>query len=374
MELIAHAARLISHVSSVSAVGASGQRHTSGQRHRPAASQPRMVHNTLGRSDVQPELELSHPSHPSPARTEPRARGSPLILTPVNPLSRTRQQPSSTNKPARGPHSQSASPTVARLKMTVTELAILQFKEPLTEELKELLDYCQTVQDTWVLRQKPGLPPTRVARGTAILQQVEDPRKILLAAQWDSPQAHGEWIASPENQNVMAKLRPHIHVEGPASVLFFHIDTAIFTDAVAAEQSGTTEAGGQTAEAEDKVPAPTESKAEGKKKAEDAAPSLLTAPVLSVGRFGVRTARKDEFVKKYAEAKWVVEEHSKPYPVRGGWRIEKATEDLEEYIMYCGWSSVEQHKAIAEHEGFKEWAGIQEFVTGTDIWHYKRIM
>ncbi|KAK1977147.1 hypothetical protein LZ30DRAFT_601939 [Colletotrichum cereale] len=218
--------------------------------------------------------------------------------------------------------------------MAVTELALLPFKEPLTEELKELMDYCQTVQDTWVLRQEPGLPPTRVDRGTAILQQVEDPSVILIAAQWDSPQAHGEWIASPENQNVMAKLTPHIHVEGPRAVL----------------------------------------KAEGKKKTEDEPPSLLTAPVLSVGRFGVRSEKKEDFTKKYAEAKWVVEEAARPYPVRGGWRIEKAAEDLEEFVMYCGWSTVEQHKAIAQHEGFKEWAGIQEFVTGTDIWHYQRIM
>ncbi|KAK1726552.1 hypothetical protein CaCOL14_004344 [Colletotrichum acutatum] len=262
--------------------------------------------------------------------------------------------------------------------MAVTELALLQFKEPLTEEVKELMDYCQTVQDTWVLRQKPGLPPTRIERGTAILQQVEDPTVVLLAAQWDSPQAHGEWIASPENQNVMAKLMPHIHIEGPRSVLFFHIDAPIFAKPVSAPSE--TKEGAAEAETDSKgkqpeAPVPEEeSKAEGKKKAQDEPPSLLTAPVLSVGRFGVKSEKKAEFVKKYAEAKWVVEESSKPFPVRGGWRIEKAAEDLEEYVMYCGWETVEQHKAIAEHEGFKEWAGIQEFVTGTDIWHYKRLM
>ncbi|KAI3547525.1 hypothetical protein CTAM01_05174 [Colletotrichum tamarilloi] len=262
--------------------------------------------------------------------------------------------------------------------MAVTELALLQFKEPLTEEVKELMDYCQTVQDTWVLRQKPGLPPTRIERGTAILQQVEDPTVILLAAQWDSPQAHGEWIASPENQNVMAKLMPHIHIEGPRSVLFFHIDAPIFTTPASAPSE--TKEGAAEAEMDSKgkqpeAPVPEEeSKAEGKKKAQDEPPSLLTAPVLSVGRFGVKSEKREEFVKKYAEAKWVVEESSKPFPVRGGWRIEKAAEDLEEYVMYCGWETVEQHKAIAEHEGFKEWAGIQEFVTGTDIWHYKRLM
>ncbi|KAK1538052.1 hypothetical protein CPAR01_08165 [Colletotrichum paranaense] len=262
--------------------------------------------------------------------------------------------------------------------MAVTELALLQFKEPLTEEVKELMDYCQTVQDTWVLRQKPGLPPTRIERGTAILQQVEDPTVILLAAQWDSPQAHGEWIASPENQNVMAKLMPHIHIEGPRSVLFFHIDAPIF--ATLASAPSETKEGAAEAEMDSKgkqpeAPVPEEeSKAEGKKKAQDEPPSLLKAPVLSVGRFGVKSEKREEFVKKYAEAKWVVEESSKPFPVRGGWRIEKAAEDLEEYVMYCGWETVEQHKAIAEHEGFKEWAGIQEFVTGTDIWHYKRLM
>ncbi|KXH62328.1 hypothetical protein CSAL01_06176 [Colletotrichum salicis] len=262
--------------------------------------------------------------------------------------------------------------------MAVTELALFQFKEPLTEEVKELMDYCQTVQDTWVLRQKPGLPPTRIERGTAILQQVEDPTVILLAAQWDSPQAHGEWIASPENQNVMAKLMPHIHIEGPRSVLFFHIDAPIFAKPTSAPSETKDGAAGAEAESKDKqpeAPAPEEeSKAEGKKKAQDEPPSLLTAPVLSVGRFGVKSEKKEEFVKKYAEAKWVVEESSKPFPVRGGWRIEKAAEDLEEYVMYCGWETVEQHKAIAEREGFKEWAGIQEFVTGTDIWHYKRLM
>ncbi|KAH9241225.1 hypothetical protein K456DRAFT_1822092 [Colletotrichum gloeosporioides 23] len=247
--------------------------------------------------------------------------------------------------------------------MAVTELALLQFKELPNEETKELLDYCQTVQDTWVLRQKPGLPPKRVERGTAILQQVEDPSVLLLAAQWDSPEAHHEWIVSPENQNVMGKLTPLIHREGPRAVLFFHIDTPIFVPGQsipAAMADGEAKTG--------------ENKAEGKKKAEDEPPNLLTAPVVSVGRFGVRPERKEEFVKKYAEAKWVVEDASKPYPVRGGWRIERAVDGTEEFVMYCGWSSVEQHKAIAQHEGFKEWAGIQEFVTGTDIWHYRRIM
>ncbi|KAF4808918.1 hypothetical protein CGCSCA5_v011914 [Colletotrichum siamense] len=273
--------------------------------------------------------------------------------------------------------------------MAVTELALLQFKELPNEETKELLDYCQTVQDTWVLRQKPGLPPKRVERGTAILQQVEDPSVLLLAAQWDSPEAHHEWIVSPENQNVMGKLTPLIHREGPRAVLFFHIDTPIFVpgqSTPAATADGEAKTGGdeaaaaaESAEAESKdkepeAPAAAENKAEGKKKAEDEPPNLLTAPVVSVGRFGVRPERREEFVKKYAEAKWVVEDASKPYPVRGGWRIERAVDGTEEFVMYCGWSSVEQHKAIAQHEGFKEWAGIQEFVTGTDIWHYKRIM
>ncbi|KAF6819118.1 hypothetical protein CSOJ01_01503 [Colletotrichum sojae] len=276
--------------------------------------------------------------------------------------------------------------------MSVTELALLQFKEPITGEVKELLDYCQTVQDTWVLRQKPGLPPTRVARGTAILQQIEDPKILLLAAQWDSPQAHFEWIASPENANVMSKLTPLIHTEGPRAVLFFHIDAPIFAElpaeptaaappAAGSEAAATdTEAGAEAPEPKGKEPeAPAtaeqgESKSEGKTKAEDEPLSLLTAPVLSVGRFGVRPERKEEFIKKYAEAKWVVEEVSKPYPVRTGWRIEKAVDGVEEFVMYCGWSSVEHHKSIAEQKGFKEWAEIQEFVTGTDIWHYQRIM
>jgi len=274
--------------------------------------------------------------------------------------------------------------------MTVTEFALLQFNEPLTEELKELLDYCQTVQDTWVLRQQPGLPPTRVDRGTAILQQVEDPSVILIAAQWDSQQAHLDWIASPENQNVMAKLMPHIQVEGPRAVLFFHVDAPIFaTPVTQPTQANGEHAGGgdAAAEAESKTETDAETTSKGKdpeapaaaapeteNKAEGKTPSLLTAPVLSVGRFGVRSEKKEDFTSKYYESKWVVEEAARPYPVRGGWRMEKAVEDLEEFVMYCGWSTVEQHKAIAQREGFKEWAGIQEFVTGTDIWHYQRIM
>ncbi|KAK2048549.1 hypothetical protein LZ31DRAFT_550253 [Colletotrichum somersetense] len=276
--------------------------------------------------------------------------------------------------------------------MTVTEFALLQFKEPLTEELKELMDYCQTVQDTWVLRQQPGLPPNRVDRGTAMLQQVEDPSVILIAAQWDSPQAHGEWIASPENQNVMAKLMPHIHVEGPRAVLFFHLDAPIFAAPVTQPTQASGEhvggdGGDAAAEAESKTETDAEAASKGKEpeapaaaaareesKADAGPPSLLTAPVLSVGRFGVRSEKKKDFTSKYAEAKSFVEEAARPYPVRGGWRIEKAAEDLEEFVMYCGWSTVEQHKAIAQREGFKEWAGIQEFVTGTDIWHYQRII
>jgi quinol monooxygenase YgiN len=48
---------------------------------------------------------------------------------------------------------------------------------------------------------------------------------LLITAPWESPEAHGQWIQSPENQRVFAQLSTFIE-PGTHSVLLFHMEAA----------------------------------------------------------------------------------------------------------------------------------------------------
>ncbi|KAM0278148.1 hypothetical protein ACHAQH_005346 [Verticillium albo-atrum] len=226
--------------------------------------------------------------------------------------------------------------------MAVTEFAILPLKtkDELSPDLLALLENCQSIQDAWVLKDNPSLPADRTARGTSMYRQLEDPTALLLTAQWDSPAAHGRWIASSENASVMADLGPHLDTQGEKDVVFFHLDAAVFTGWKPEETS------------------------------------LLEAPVMSVGRFGVESGRREEFQETFDGAKGVVEEVSRPFPLRGAWRIERdeKEEGREEFVMYCGWASVDEHMSSGQHPRYVEFQALQKLVSTADIRHYKRVI
>ncbi|KAH7358890.1 hypothetical protein B0T11DRAFT_109561 [Plectosphaerella cucumerina] len=225
--------------------------------------------------------------------------------------------------------------------MTVTEFALLPLKSrgPLPADLIALLEEAQKTQDAWVQARNPSQPlQTREARGTAMLQQLEDPSVLLITTLWPSPDGHKEWIASPENTSTMKALSPYLDTAGERHVTLFHLDATPLTDFDPTSQT-----------------------------------SALLAPVLSVGRFTAREGAKSAFQDAFDAARWVVEDVSKPYPLRGGWRIERKR-DTDEFITFCGWESVDQHMSAMQHESWHSWTAAQAHLSTADVRHYKRIV
>ncbi|PNH40893.1 hypothetical protein VD0004_g6156 [Verticillium dahliae] len=226
--------------------------------------------------------------------------------------------------------------------MVVSELAILPLtaKNELSSEFLALLERFQATRDAWVLKDDPSLPADRMARGTSMYRQLEDPTVLLLTAQWESPEAHSRWIASAENASVMADLSPHLDTQGERAVVFFHLEGPVFTSLRPDERS------------------------------------LLEAPVMSVGRFSVGNEKRDEFQRTFDETKDVVEDVARPYPLRGAWRIEKDEREAgrDEFVMYCGWASVDEHMSSGQHPRYAAFQALQKLVSSADIRHYQRII
>lgn len=225
--------------------------------------------------------------------------------------------------------------------MVVTEFALLPLKSrgALPAELAALLEEAQKTQDAWVrARENPAQPETtREARGTAMFQQLEDPSVLLITTQWPSPDGHKEWIASPENTATMKTLAPFLDTAGERHVTLFHLDAEALTDL----------AEGQT--------------------------TVLKAPVISVGRFTAREDAREAFQQAFDAARWIVEDVSRPYPLRGGWRIERKR-DTDEFVTFCGWTSVEQHMSAMQHKEWDTWKAAQQHISTADIRHYKRVV
>jgi heme-degrading monooxygenase HmoA len=223
--------------------------------------------------------------------------------------------------------------------MTVTEIAVLPLAGlELTTEFQAIVDQAQSIQDTWYSKHSPDKPASRRARGAGNFQQIENPSNILITAQWESPEEHWQWIGSENNASAMGKIVPHLHAEYATKVVLFHADAIIFMD----------EAEGKT--------------------------SLLDSPFISVSRTYVEAAMKQGFQDKFNEVKGILEEYAAPNIVRGGWRIERESDDAEEFVLITGWEAVEDHMAFAKSEGFAKFIGIQAFAKGSDIKHYRRFM
>ncbi|KAK4162782.1 hypothetical protein QBC43DRAFT_320979 [Cladorrhinum sp. PSN259] len=222
--------------------------------------------------------------------------------------------------------------------MAITEFAVLSLAStPLTDDTKAALTKAQTVQDAWHTKVFLNSPLSLSKRASAWLQQVEDPSLILTIAQWDTVQAHLDWVASDTNKSVMTVLAGG-SIDLNKGYDLFHADTDFL--------------GG-----------------------DDVAFPLLESPTLSVSRLYVPVEKKEAFAVKFAQVKRLLETYVSPRVVRFGWR-----EDLEEgakedeFVLVCGWDSVEKHYAFSDAPGFDQFTQIQELVVRSDLKHYKRFI
>jgi hypothetical protein len=101
--------------------------------------------------------------------------------------------------------------------------------------------------------------------------------------------------------------------------------------------------------------------------------SVFTAPVICLNRHFVPKDKKAGFIKKFDEVKGLLEDFTKPYQVVEGWRIEKEAEEKEEWTLFLGFGSAENHHELAKTEGFASYREIVELVEGFEVRHLKGI-
>jgi quinol monooxygenase YgiN len=218
--------------------------------------------------------------------------------------------------------------------MPVTELAILPLTHSLSKENPHLPPSLKKkfISAKLVLEKDSG-------HKFCFFQQVEDPSIIYILGSWKSPQAHGVFLPSAENQKLLELFKDDIITEEKdgKKMTMWHLDADIF--------SGVNEG--------DK--------------------SVFTAPVISLNRHFVPKDKKAGFVKKFHEVKGLLEDFTAPYQVVGGWRIEKEEEGKEEWCLFSGFESVENHHEFARTEGFARYREIVEFVEGFELRHLRGV-
>jgi heme-degrading monooxygenase HmoA len=167
-------------------------------------------------------------------------------------------------------------------------------------------------------------------------RQIEDPSIFYILSRWSSVAAHASFLPSPENQALLELLKDDIDSE---KMTMYHLDTDIFD-----------------------VP-------EGKK----GVIGVEGAEVVSLNRHFVSVEKKDGFREGFNGVKGLLEKYTEPWQVVGGWRIERESEGKEEWALFSGFESVEQHMGFAKTEEFERYKGIVGFVEGFEVRHLKSV-
>ncbi|KAG0136612.1 hypothetical protein HOY82DRAFT_49700 [Tuber indicum] len=154
-----------------------------------------------------------------------------------------------------------------------------------------------------------------------LMKQVESPNTIYLVGTWDSISAHNSFLASAENQKLLADAKDVLNVDA-----MYH-----------AEMDGSA------------VP--------------------LAAPVVGVGRHHVKRGMKAGFEDCFGRVRGVLRGFTGGWEVAGGWRVDEEEEGKGEWLLFTGWESVTQHEEFGRSEKFKEYVEIKEFLEGFEVRH-----
>jgi heme-degrading monooxygenase HmoA len=219
--------------------------------------------------------------------------------------------------------------------MTVTELAILPLTHTLTKESPTLPSFL--IQK--LLTTKSVLE-TASGHHFHYFQQVEDPSIIYILGSWDSVTAHGSFLPSPENQKLLELFKDDIIMpgEGGTGIAMWHLNSDVFS-----------------------LDHSTGLK------------SVFTSPTISLNRHFVPASKKAAFESKFSDVRGLLEDFTNPYKVVGGWRIEKESEEKEEWALFSGFESVDHHMAFAKTEEFEKYREIVGFVEGFEVRHLRVI-
>ncbi|KAL4914624.1 hypothetical protein BDW62DRAFT_204379 [Aspergillus aurantiobrunneus] len=195
--------------------------------------------------------------------------------------------------------------------MPVTELACLHLKNnlPLSSPSNASLNTN--------LRAGIQAQATYTKARTSILSQTEDPSYIYILGKWDSVAQHmDEWIPSRTNQDILSSLG-----DGVELVWIQHVD---FDPSTSTPGEG--------------IP--------------------YSATVMAIGRFFVSPENKDGLGATLAETKHHVQTFKGGRDGAGGWRVDTES-GQDEFVLFSGWESVEEHASFAESEGFFDGAEVK---------------
>ncbi|KAL4947043.1 hypothetical protein BDW69DRAFT_199939 [Aspergillus filifer] len=214
--------------------------------------------------------------------------------------------------------------------MVVTELACLRLKNnlPMTEPSNSKF-YTNLLAGL-------ELQAKYTKASVIILSQVEDPSYIYIIGQWESVSHHmDEWIPSPENQEIMAVLSHDLAV-----LWVQHLDF---------EPS-------QQPDGE-RIP--------------------YTDPVIAIGRYFIAAGpdNKMGFERTFNETKHHLHSFKRARAAVGGFRVDVEVDEQgerkEEFVLFSGWDTPEEHFSFEESEGYKEFVKIKDFMSGAEIRHAK---
>ncbi|KIH88347.1 hypothetical protein SPBR_07817 [Sporothrix brasiliensis 5110] len=182
-----------------------------------------------------------------------------------------------------------------------------------------------------------------MTRGRAwLLQQIEEPASVLLAATWADVEQHTTCAATdPDRDTLLPAISKHLYqpagIDGPAKPLVLvHTEADVFT----------------------KTNTP-----EGKR-----ATGIATQP-----------RKKAEFEMAFNASKGYIEAYTAPNTVRGAWRVDKKKDaatggDKEEYVLVAGWESRETRFAIADTDIVPKLTAFTSLLDGRESRHDRRLL
>ncbi|KAF9696128.1 hypothetical protein EKO04_005945 [Ascochyta lentis] len=204
--------------------------------------------------------------------------------------------------------------------MTVTEIALLHLSPDVTvgdANLRSKLAHAKAVMQNYT------------GRTFYYLQQIEDPTYIYIIGEWGSLSQHmNDFIPGSDNQAVLESLKGLMSVEW-----LLHIDVP--------------HAG---------LPLPS------------AGTNKQKVPVYGIVRHFIKDGQKGGFQQTFDAEKRYLQEFVTEGEIGGGWRIDKDG-SKDEWVLITPWTSVEQHHAFAETDGFAKYGKIREHIEGAEIKH-----
>ncbi|KAF3053144.1 hypothetical protein E8E11_010545 [Didymella keratinophila] len=204
--------------------------------------------------------------------------------------------------------------------MTVIEIALLHLSQGVTisdPDVRSKLAHARSVMQE------------HTGRNFYYLQRVEDPSYIYVIGEWDSLDQHmNDFIPSADNQALLEDLKGLLSVDW-----LLHIDAS---------------------HADLPLPVPSKNQAQ--------------ASVYGLVRHFVKNGQRAKFQETYENEKRHLQAFVTEGTIGGGWRVDK-DDDNEEWVLLTPWTSVEQHHAFAETDGFAKYGRIREHIEGADIKH-----